>query len=80
MDQGRKLFTGRMCVCLCAAVEEALAHPYMASLHDEADEPSCHTPFTFDSEHPIVTNEDARRFIHQEAIAIGKQRALELGA
>ncbi|GLC63120.1 Mitogen-activated protein kinase 4b [Pleodorina starrii] len=30
------------------SVEDALAHPYLASLHDEADEPVCHTPFTFD--------------------------------
>ena len=29
------------------SVEEALAHPYFASLHDENDEPSCPTPFDF---------------------------------
>ena len=34
-------------------VEQALEHPYLASLHDVSDEPVCPTPFTFDfdSEH-----------------------------
>ncbi len=34
-------------------VEQALEHPYLASLHDVSDEPKCPTPFTFDfdSEH-----------------------------
>ena len=30
------------------SVEEALAHPYLASLHDVNDEPCCPTPFDFD--------------------------------
>lgn len=29
-------------------VEEALAHPWLAALHDESDEPVAEAPFTFD--------------------------------
>lgn len=32
------------------SVEEALKHPYMASLHNPEDEPSCSTKFSFDFE------------------------------
>ena len=28
-------------------VEQALSHPYMASLHDPSDEPCCPSPFHF---------------------------------
>lgn len=30
------------------SVEEALAHPWLAALHDESDEPVAEVPFTFD--------------------------------
>lgn len=30
------------------SVEEALAHPWLAALHDETDEPVAEVPFTFD--------------------------------
>ena len=29
-------------------VEQALAHPYLAPLHDPTDEPTCHAPFVFE--------------------------------
>ena len=61
-------------------VDEALDHPYMASLHDVTDEPECHAPYTFDSEHPIITDEDVRRFINQEAQAMFSQIPAEYGA
>lgn len=32
-------------------VEEALAHPYLASLHDPEEEPGCDAIFNFDFEH-----------------------------
>lgn len=34
-------------------VEKALEHPYLASLHDPSDEPTCHKPFefAFDADH-----------------------------
>jgi serine/threonine protein kinase len=31
-------------------VDQALAHPYLAALHDPSDEPTCSTPFTFEHE------------------------------
>lgn len=30
------------------SVQEALAHPWLAALHDESDEPVAEVPFTFD--------------------------------
>lgn len=30
------------------SVQEALAHPWLAALHDESDEPVADVPFTFD--------------------------------
>jgi serine/threonine protein kinase len=31
------------------SVQEALAHPWLAALHDESDEPVADVPFTFDA-------------------------------
>lgn len=38
-------------------VEEALAHPYLANLHDPAEEPVATTPFNFDFEQREFTRE-----------------------
>eukprot|EP00850_Spirogloea_muscicola_P019508 SM000192S04903 [mRNA] locus=s192:162255:164345:+ [translate_table: standard] len=48
-------------------VEEALNHPYLASLHDLNDEPSCKQPFFFDFDRGILTEDDIRELIYQEA-------------
>ncbi|XP_024390775.1 mitogen-activated protein kinase 4b [Physcomitrium patens] len=50
-------------------VEEALAHPYLATLHDINDEPICHSPFEFDFEQPSFTEEHIKELIMMEAIA-----------
>jgi serine/threonine protein kinase len=39
------------------SVEEALAHPYLASLHDISDEPCCPTPWTWDLDSEAITQE-----------------------
>lgn len=50
------------------AVDEALHHPYLASLHDINDEPVCSTPFSFDFEHPSYTEEDIKELIWKESL------------
>ena len=57
-----------------AAVEEALAHPYLARLHDIADEPVCLKPFSFDFEQ-AMGEEQIKDMIYQEAIALNPQFA-----
>jgi mitogen-activated protein kinase 1/3 len=55
-------------------VEEALAHPYLARLHDIADEPVCLKPFSFDFEQ-AMGEEQIKDMIYQEAIALNPQFA-----
>lgn len=57
-------------ILLVFPVEDSLAHPYLASLHDLSDEPTCSTPFTFDLEHPNISDEDVKEFIFLEACAL----------
>ncbi|URD96319.1 mitogen-activated protein kinase [Musa troglodytarum] len=49
-------------------VDQALHHPYLASLHDINDEPVCPTPFNFDFEHPSYTEEDIKELIWRESL------------
>jgi mitogen-activated protein kinase 1/3 len=49
-------------------VQEALSHPYLASLHDINDEPSCPTPFNFDFEQPSFTEEHIKELIWRETL------------
>ncbi|THU72417.1 hypothetical protein C4D60_Mb04t11910 [Musa balbisiana] len=49
-------------------VNEALQHPYLASLHDINDEPFCPAPFSFDFEHPSYTEEDIKELIWRESL------------
>lgn len=51
-------------------VEEALSHPYLARLHDIADEPVCQKPFSFDFEQQALGEEQMKEMIYQEAIAL----------
>lgn len=50
-------------------VEEALAHPYLTSLHDVSDEPTCITPFSFDFEQHALSEEQMKELIYREALA-----------
>jgi serine/threonine protein kinase len=56
-------------------VEEALAHPYFARLHDVADEPVCPEPFSFDFEQQHFGEEQMKEMIYQEAIALNPEYA-----
>ena len=51
-------------------MEEALEHPYLAKLHDIADEPVCSTPFAFDLEHQMLTEEQMKDMIYKEALEL----------
>ncbi|KAJ6424638.1 hypothetical protein OIU84_025418 [Salix udensis] len=56
-------------------VEEALAHPYLARLHDIADEPICPEPFSFEFEQQPLTEEQMKAIIYEEAIALNPEYA-----
>lgn len=51
------------------AVEQALSHPYLATLHDINDEPICSHPFEFDFEQPSFSEEHIKELILMEAVA-----------
>jgi len=50
------------------AVEEALCHPYLSSLHDKSDEPVSARPFSFDFEHPTCNEEQIKELIWRESV------------
>ncbi|CAA6666940.1 unnamed protein product [Spirodela intermedia] len=47
----------------CCAVDQALCHPYLSSLHDLNDEPVCPHAFNFDFEQPSFTEENIKELI-----------------
>lgn len=46
-------------------VEQCLAHPYLESLHDPTDEPTCATPFCFDP-NPSDTPQELKGMVFRE--------------
>ncbi|KAJ4723775.1 Mitogen-activated protein kinase [Melia azedarach] len=54
-------------------VEDALAHPYLGSLHDISDEPVCLSPFSFDFEQHALTEGQMKELIYQEALAFNPE-------
>jgi mitogen-activated protein kinase 1/3 len=50
-------------------VEQALSHPYLATLHDINDEPASQAPFEFDFEQPSFTEEHIKELILMESLA-----------
>ncbi|CAD6211770.1 unnamed protein product [Miscanthus lutarioriparius] len=50
-------------------VDEALHHPYLASLHDINEEPTCPAPFSFDFEQPSFTEVHIKELIWRESLA-----------
>lgn len=60
-------------ICVVFAVEDALAHPYLTSLHDISDEPVCMTPFSFDFEQHALTEEQMKELIYREAVAFNPE-------
>nr|GMD99829.1 mitogen-activated protein kinase homolog MMK1 [Ipomoea batatas] len=58
---------------LALNVEDALAHPYLTSLHDISDEPTCMNPFSFDFEQHALTEEQMKELIYREALAFNPE-------
>ena len=50
-------------------VEDALAHPYLASLHDPSDEPLAHAEFSFDFERIPLNKQVLRQLLTSEMLA-----------
>ena len=53
------------------SVDAALAHPYLASLHDPALEPGAATPFVADGEEAELKEEQLRRKVYDEIMKYG---------
>ena len=51
------------------SVDAALAHPYLASLHDPALEPGAPVPFAADGEEADLKEEQLRRIVYDEVMA-----------
>ncbi|KAL9234491.1 hypothetical protein vseg_009361 [Gypsophila vaccaria] len=49
-------------------VDEALCHPFLASLHDINEEPVCPEPFNFEFEQPSFTEENIKELIWLESV------------
>ncbi|KAF8077130.1 hypothetical protein N665_1060s0009 [Sinapis alba] len=49
-------------------VEEALKHPYLASLHEINEEPTCPSPFSFDFEETTLDEQDIKELIWVESL------------
>jgi len=58
-------------------VQDALAHLYLAALHDPSEEPATH-PFYFDFENESLTEEGYRDLIYQEALVFQSRNPLRM--
>ncbi|KAK9127243.1 hypothetical protein Syun_016040 [Stephania yunnanensis] len=56
-------------------VEEALAHPYLESLHQPTDEPVCCKPFSFDFEQHPLMDEELKELIYRETLEFNPEFA-----
>ena len=63
-------------------VEEALAHPYLASLHDPTVEPASEepAPFEFDFEDEELREDDLRRKVWEEMLCFHGEAVETRGA
>ncbi|CAM8889350.1 unnamed protein product [Rhodiola kirilowii] len=55
--------------CKRITVEEALNHPYLISLHEINEEPTCPCPFNFDFEQSSLSEADIKDLIWRETVA-----------
>lgn len=58
-------------------VEEALNHPYLSSLHEINEEPTCPSPFVFDFEQISLNEEDIKELIWRESLKFNPDNMLE---
>ncbi|TYJ33469.1 hypothetical protein E1A91_A05G105600v1 [Gossypium mustelinum] len=58
-------------------VEEALNHPYLSSLHEINEEPTCPSPFVFDFEQMTLNEEDIKELIWRESLNFNQDKMPE---
>lgn len=58
-------------------VDEALNHPYLTSLHEINEEPTCPSPFVFDFEQISLNEEDIKELIWRELLKFNPDNILE---
>lgn len=58
-------------------VEEALKHPFLLSLHEINEEPTCESPFIFDFEQENLSEEDIKELIWLECEKFNPDKVLE---
>ncbi|GMN24493.1 hypothetical protein TIFTF001_000590 [Ficus carica] len=58
-------------------VDEALNHPYLTSLHEINEEPTCPSPFVFDFEQISLNEEDIKELIWRETLKFNPDNILE---
>lgn len=51
-------------------VEQALEHPYLSSLHDISDEPTCPVPIDFDFDSEMLTPDIVREVILTDVVEL----------
>ncbi|KAF5191617.1 Mitogen-activated protein kinase [Thalictrum thalictroides] len=56
-------------------VEEALAHPYLAMLHNKDDEQICAKPFSFQFEKQALLEEEMKEMIYRESLSFNPEYA-----
>ncbi|KAE8666669.1 Mitogen-activated protein kinase-like protein NTF6 [Hibiscus syriacus] len=57
----------------CITVDEALNHPYLSSLHEINEEPTCASPFIFDFEQMTLNEEDIKELIWRESLNFNQE-------
>lgn len=63
--------------CNVCKVEEALKHPFLSSLHEINEEPTCQSPFKFDFEQTSLSEEDVKELIWTEALRFNPDKMFE---
>ncbi|PON62378.1 Serine/threonine protein kinase [Parasponia andersonii] len=63
--------------CKRITVDEALNHPYLSSLHEINEEPTCPSPFVFDFEQISLNEEDVKELIWSETLNFNPDNMLE---
>ncbi|XP_021889803.1 mitogen-activated protein kinase 13-like [Carica papaya] len=63
--------------CKRITVEEALNHPFLSSLHEINEEPTCSSPFVFDFEQTTLDEEDIKELIWRESLNFNPDNMVE---
>ncbi|XP_021278374.1 mitogen-activated protein kinase homolog NTF6 [Herrania umbratica] len=58
-------------------VDQALNHPFLSSLHEINEEPTCPSPFIFDFEQTTLNEEDIKELIWRESLNFNQDKMLE---